>query len=103
MDKRGREMVNQTHDNNRSRIKRWRLKEDINLKKIKIKRERKMNEKCYGKKNARRICVLLDGLGFSCKVISRTKALFSLGSNEYVFLTNAPRSIVLDVVRGIGC
>jgi hypothetical protein len=95
-------MVNQTHDNNNSGIKRWRLKKDINLTKFEIINNQIMNEKRYEKKNARRICTILDGLGFSCKVLLKKRAFFSLRSNEYIILTNAPRPIFKDVIQGMG-
>lgn len=58
-----------------------------------------MIQKSYNKKNANEMCRRLkDGLSFSCKIVLIKRTLFSLRGRKYIVKTDAPKSVVKDII-----
>ena len=58
-----------------------------------------MNQKGYKKETANEICMRLrDGLGFSCKIVLIKRTFFSLRERKYIVKTDAPESVVKDLI-----
>ena len=58
-----------------------------------------MIQKIYKKKEANEICRRLkNGLGFSCKIVLIKRTSFSLRGRKYIVKTDAPKSVINDII-----